>query len=54
MRGGPGLGNIQPSQSDYHQVTKSAGHGDFHAIVLAPATIQEAIDLTVLAFDLAQ
>jgi len=54
MRGGPGLGNIQPSQSDYHQVTKSAGHGDFHAIVLAPATIQEAIDLTVLAFDLAE
>jgi len=53
MRGGPGLGNIQPSQSDYHQVTKSAGHGDFHPIVLAPATIQEAIDLTMLAFDLA-
>ena len=54
MRGGPGLGNIQPSQSDYHQVTKSAGHGDFNPIVLAPATIQEAIDLTVLAFDLAE
>jgi 2-oxoglutarate ferredoxin oxidoreductase subunit alpha len=54
MRGGPGLGNIQPSQSDYNQVTKSAGHGDFHPIVLAPATIQEAIDLTVLAFDLAE
>ncbi|UCG23995.1 MAG: 3-methyl-2-oxobutanoate dehydrogenase subunit VorB [Chloroflexota bacterium] len=53
MRGGPGLGNIQPSQSDYNQVTKSAGHGDYHPIVLAPATIQEAIDLTVLAFDLA-
>lgn len=53
MRGGPGLGNIQPSQSDYNQVTKSAGHGDFHPIVLAPSTIQEAIDLTVLAFDLA-
>lgn len=53
MRGGPGLGNIQPSQSDYNQVTKSAGHGDFHPIVLAPATVQEAIDLTVLAFDLA-
>ena len=53
MRGGPGLGNIQPSQSDYYQVTKSAGHGDFHAIVLAPATVQESIDLTVLAFDLA-
>lgn len=54
MRGGPGLGNIQPGQSDYNQVTKSAGHGDFHPIVLAPATVQEAIDLTVLAFDLAQ
>lgn len=54
MRGGPGLGNIQPSQSDYNQVTKSAGHGDFHPIVLAPATVQEAIDLTILGFDLAQ
>ena len=54
MRGGPGLGNIQPSQSDYNQITKSAGHGDFHPIVLAPATVQEAIDLTVLAFDLAE
>ena len=54
MRGGPGLGNIQPSQGDYNQVTKSAGHGDFHPIVLAPATVQEAIDLTVLAFDLAE
>ncbi len=53
MRGGPGLGNIQPSQADYHQVTKSAGHGDFHPIVLAPSTIQETIDMTVLAFDLA-
>ncbi|MCB8942893.1 MAG: 3-methyl-2-oxobutanoate dehydrogenase subunit VorB [Ardenticatenaceae bacterium] len=54
MRGGPGLGNIQPSQADYYQVTKSAGHGDFHPIVLAPSTVQEAIDLTVLAFDLAE
>lgn len=54
MRGGPGLGNIQPSQSDYNQVTKSAGHGDYHPIVLAPSTVQEAIDLTVLAFDLAE
>ncbi len=53
MRGGPGLGNIQPSQGDYNQVTKSSGHGDFHPIVLAPSTVQEAIDLTVLAFDLA-
>ena len=41
MRGGPGLGNIQPSQSDYNQITKSAGHGDFHPIVLAPASVQE-------------
>lgn len=54
MRGGPGLGNIQPSQADYNQVVKTAGHGDFHPIVLAPSTVQEAIDLTVLAFDLAE
>jgi 2-oxoglutarate ferredoxin oxidoreductase subunit alpha len=54
MRGGPGLGNIQPSQSDYNQITKSAGHGDFHPIALAPASVQEAIDLTILAFDLAE
>ncbi len=53
VRGGPGLGNIQPSQGDYNQLVKSAGHGDYHPIVLAPANIQEAIDLTVLAFDLA-
>ena len=53
MRGGPGLGNIQPSQGDYNQVTKSAGHGDFHPIVLAPSTVQEAIDMMSLAFDLA-
>jgi 2-oxoglutarate ferredoxin oxidoreductase subunit alpha len=54
MRGGPGLGNIQPSQGDYFQVTKSAGHGDYRPIVLAPASVQEAIDFTVLAFDLAE
>ncbi len=54
MRGGPGLGNILPSQSDYFQVTKSAGHGDFHPIVLAPASVQEAIDFTMLAFELAR
>ncbi len=53
MRGGPGLGNIQPSQADYFQVTRSAGHGDYRPIVLAPASVQEAIDLTFLAFDLA-
>lgn len=54
MRGGPGLGNIDPSQADYFQVTRSAGHGDFHAIVLAPASVQEAVDLMVEAFDLAE
>jgi 2-oxoglutarate/2-oxoacid ferredoxin oxidoreductase subunit alpha len=53
MRGGPGLGNIQPSQADYFQLTRSAGHGDFRPIVLAPSTVQEAIDLTLLCFDLA-
>jgi len=54
MRGGPGLGNILPSQGDYFQVTRSAGHGDFHPIVLAPASVQESIDFTVEAFDLAE
>jgi 2-oxoglutarate ferredoxin oxidoreductase subunit alpha len=53
MRGGPGLGNIQPSQGDYNQAVRSAGHGDFHMIVLAPASVQEAIDFVFLAFDLA-
>lgn len=53
MRGGPGLGNIQPSQSDYFQVTRSAGHGDYHPIVLAPSTVQEAVDLVYHSFDLA-
>lgn len=54
MRGGPGLGNIQPSQGDYNQIVHGGGHGDYHPIVLAPASVQEAIDLTVLAFDLAE
>ena len=54
MRGGPGLGNIQPSQGDYHQMTKSMGHGDYHALVLAPSTVQEAVDLTFEAFSLAE
>lgn len=54
MRGGPGLGNIAPSQSDYNQMVKGGGHGDFRMIVLAPATVQELIDLTVEAFDLAE
>jgi len=53
MRGGPGLGNIQPSQSDYFQMTRSAGHGDYHPLVLAPATVQEAVDLMSISFDLA-
>ena len=53
MRGGPGLGNIAPSQSDYFQATKSGGHGDYHSIVLAPASVQEAYDFMSLAFDLA-
>jgi 2-oxoglutarate/2-oxoacid ferredoxin oxidoreductase subunit alpha len=54
MRGGPGLGNIQPSQSDYFQMTRSAGHGDFHPIVLAPGTIQEAVDIIYETFPLAE
>lgn len=53
MRGGPGLGNIAPAQGDYSQIVHGGGHGDYHAIVLAPASVQEAIDLTVLSFDLA-
>ncbi|MBQ4358597.1 MAG: 3-methyl-2-oxobutanoate dehydrogenase subunit VorB [Paludibacteraceae bacterium] len=53
QRGGPGLGTIQPSQSDYFQATKGGGHGDYHLIVLAPASVQEMADFTVLAFDLA-
>lgn len=53
MRGGPGLGNIQPSQADYSQMTKGGGHGDYSPIVLAPSTVQETVDLVILAFDLA-
>jgi 2-oxoglutarate ferredoxin oxidoreductase subunit alpha len=53
MRGGPGLGNIAPAQSDYFQATKSGGHGDYHSIVLAPSTVQEAFNFMQLAFDLA-
>lgn len=53
QRGGPGLGGIQPSQSDYFQATKGGGHGDYHLIVLAPDSVQEMADLTALAFDLA-
>lgn len=53
MRGGPGLGGIQPSQSDYFQATKGGGHGDYRLIVLAPYTAQEAVTLTMEAFNLA-
>ncbi len=54
MRGGPGLGNIAPSQGDYFQMVKGGGHGDYFPIVLAPASVQEAIDYISLAFDLAE
>ena len=53
QRGGPGLGGIQPSQSDYFQATKGGGHGDFRMIVLAPASVQEMASLTIKGFDLA-
>jgi 2-oxoglutarate ferredoxin oxidoreductase subunit alpha len=53
VRGGPGLGTIQPAQSDYFQATKGGGHGDYHLIVLAPASVQEMADFVELAFDLA-
>ncbi|MBW8001035.1 MAG: 3-methyl-2-oxobutanoate dehydrogenase subunit VorB [Planctomycetes bacterium] len=53
MRGGPGLGNIAPTQSDYFQATRGGGHGDYYTIVLAPSTAQEMVDYTQLAFDLA-
>ena len=52
-RGGPGLGTIQPSQADYFQSTKGGGHGDYRLLVLAPASVQEMADFTVLGFDLA-
>lgn len=54
MRGGPGLGGILPSQSDYFQATKGGGHGDYRLLVLAPSTVQEAADLMMEAFDLAE
>src|SRR5215467_8505215 len=53
MRGGPGLGNIAPEQSDYHQVVKGGGHGNYRTFVLAPDSVQEMADLTALAFELA-
>lgn len=51
QRGGPGLGSIQPAQSDYFQATKAMGHGDFHIIVYAPCSVQEMVDIVTLAFD---
>ncbi len=53
MRGGPGLGSIAPAQGDYFQSTRGGGHGDYRVLTLAPASVQEACDLTYLAFDLA-
>jgi 2-oxoglutarate/2-oxoacid ferredoxin oxidoreductase subunit alpha len=54
MRGGPGLGGLGPSQSDYFQATKGHGHGDYHVPVLAPVDVQEAIDLVAIGFELAE
>lgn len=51
MRGGPGLGSIQPAQSDYFQATKGGGHGDYNLLVYAPASVQEAVDLVQKGFD---
>ncbi|MEW6545662.1 MAG: 3-methyl-2-oxobutanoate dehydrogenase subunit VorB [Bacillota bacterium] len=53
VRGGPGLGSIQPAQSDYFQATRGGGHGDYRTVVLGPGSIQEAVELTMLAFDIA-
>ena len=54
MRAGPGLGNVDPAQSDYHQMIHGGGHGDYYWIVLAPYSVQEVIDYTALAFKLAE
>lgn len=54
MRGGPGLGNISPSQADYNQIVHGGGHGDYQVLTLAPASVQEAVDMMGLAFDLAE
>ncbi len=54
MRGGPGLGGILPSQGDYFQATKGGGHGDYHMLVLAPDGVQEAVEMTMQAFSLAE
>ena len=53
MRGGPGIGSIQPGQADYNQATRGGGNGDYHTIVFAPATIQEAVDMIYKGFDVA-
>jgi len=53
MRGGPGLGNISPAQSDYFQATRGGGHGDYRTIVFGPSSVQELVDCMTLAFDLA-
>ncbi len=53
VRGGPGLGNIGPEQSDYFAMVKGGGHGNYRNLVLAPASVQEMADLTMLAFELA-
>lgn len=53
VRGGPGLGGIGPAQSDYYQSVKGGGHGDYYTIVLAPSTVQEMMNLTIEAFDIA-
>jgi len=54
MRGGPGLGGILPSQADYHQATKGIGHGDCRLLVMAPAGVQEAVEMVMMAFPLAE
>jgi 2-oxoglutarate ferredoxin oxidoreductase subunit alpha len=54
MRGGPGLGGILPAQADYFQATKGGGHGDYRLLVMAPATVQEAVEMVMKAFDLAE
>jgi 2-oxoglutarate ferredoxin oxidoreductase subunit alpha len=54
MRGGPGLGGILPAQSDYLHATKGTAHGDFDMVVLGPSSVQEAVDLVILAFELAE
>jgi 2-oxoglutarate ferredoxin oxidoreductase subunit alpha len=54
IRGGPGLGGILPSQADYFQATKGGGHGDYHMLVMAPASVQEAVEMVMLSFGLAE